>query len=128
MGVRLVGAALNAHWATRLNPTERLVLITMCLTAKDTGTPESPASLYFAGHDNLMITLTGDDPRPGTPQYEAARKQVQRAIRSLISVGAVTLIDKAGRNKNARYQVHPESYGAPANVSELYPARALQVL
>jgi phage terminase large subunit-like protein len=114
VGAHLVGYALNPHWASRLNPTERLVLITMCHTAKDYATKKDPARLYFAGHDYLMIMITGDETKPGTAEHEAARKQIQRAIRGLSAAGAIKVVDGAKRSRNARYEVTPDNYdGTP---------------
>lgn len=106
LGARLVGAALNAYWAARLNPVERLVLVTMAHTAHDTANGNGHAAgEYWGGHDVLMATVLGDIPNPGTTEYNNAKKLIQRAVATLIEAGAIERTAAAHRGRQARYKV-----------------------
>lgn len=109
MGARLVTQALNPVWAN-LSDTARLVLITMCHTAKDQPAPGAPAQRYFAGHDNLILTLTGHDPDTEwreSAAYRTHKRKVKRAIQELVTAGAIELLESAHRGRHATYLVTP---------------------
>ena len=110
MGARLVTQALNPVWAN-LSDTARLVLIAMCHTAKDQPAPGAPAQRYFAGHDNLILTLTGEDgalpPYRGSTAHKNAQRRVKRAIQELTEAGAIELVEPAHRGRQATYLVTP---------------------
>ena len=108
MGARLVTQALSPTWA-HLSETARLVLITMCQTAKDHSTEHQAAGQYFAGHDYLVLMLTGRDPALDgwrtTPEGRAAKQRVRRAMRELMDAEAIELLRPAHRGRNAVYAV-----------------------
>lgn len=110
MGARLVTQALAPQWAC-LSETARLILITMCQTAKDHRSEHQPAAQYFAGHDYLILTLTGRDPALDdwrhTSQYRTARQRVKRAVRELVAAEAIELVQQAHRGRHAIYVVTP---------------------
>lgn len=112
MGARLVSLALSPVWGD-LPDTARLVLVAMCQTAKDHPGPTQASGQYFAGHDTLVLTLTGQDPGlpplRGTPEAAAALKRVKRAVAQLVAAGAIELVQSAHRGRHAIYQVTPDS-------------------
>lgn len=113
MGAMLVGAALNPHWA-QLSETDRLILITMAHTALDNSrTGDRPARVYWAGHEYLMAVLLGHEPDPGTPEWEAARKRVQRSIGRLIAAGTIERVDAANGRKRTRYRIRLDEFNQP---------------
>ena len=110
MGARLVTQALSPAWG-HLSETARLVLVTMCHTAKDYSTDQQVGGRYFAGHDSLVLVLTGRDPGVGdwwkTTEYRTVKRRVARAMRELEAAEAVTLVQRGHRGRNAIYEVTP---------------------
>lgn len=113
MGARLVAGALNPHWARTLTPNARLVLVAMCLQARDTPTDRTPEATYWGGRDELILALKGDVPDEGTPAHRTVSKQVQRAVAELIRHGAVVRTKEGRRGQRAEYVVQPYSYVQP---------------
>lgn len=110
MGARLVSQALSPSWAC-LSETARLVLITMCQTAKDYPTEHQAAAQFFAGHDYLILTLSGRDPDDDgwrqTSGYRTWCQRIKRAVRELVEAEAIVLEHTAHRGRNAVYSVTP---------------------
>ncbi len=110
MGARLVTQALSPVWG-HLSETARLVLVTMCHTAKDYSTDQQVGGRYFAGHDNLVLVLTGRDPSlvewRHTAEYQTCKQRVKRAMRELITAEAIVLVQRAHRGRHAVYAVTP---------------------
>lgn len=113
MGARLVSGALQPHWARTLSANARLVLVAMCLQARDTATPVAPAATFWGGHDDLILRLRGEIPDPGTPQYRTAVKQMQRIVAELIEAGAVERVGGGYRGHRTEYRVMPHAYMQP---------------
>ena len=89
MGAGLVGVAMSAQWAARLNSTEQLVLVAMSLTARDTSSAGVEGGLWWAGSESLMLALDGAIHDPGTREREAAERRIRRAMAKLQDVGAI---------------------------------------
>lgn len=110
MGARLVTQALSPRWAC-VSDAARLVLITMCQTAKDTPSEHQPAQQYFGGHDRLIHVLTGrdagDEAYRRSSGYQTDKRRVKRAVQELIAVGAIELVQSAHRGRHAYYGVLP---------------------
>jgi len=126
VGARLVGAALNPHWAQLLNDSERLILLAMCHTAADIPSLRNgqTAGLYWAGHEALMIVATGRLPERDTPAYRTAKQLIKRRIRRLITVGAIERIGGGrGRGQRTYYRVRPGLMAVdnrpPAEIAEM---------
>jgi hypothetical protein len=78
----------------------------MAHTANDTTTRNGHNSCeYWGGHDYLITVLLGELPDAGTAAHEAARKIIQRSVRSLISSGAIERAAIGRRGQPARYRV-----------------------
>lgn len=110
MGIRLVTQALSPQWG-HLSETARLVLIAMCHTALDKPHGTTPARRYFGGHEQLILTITGQDSRDpdwaGSDQHVAAQRRMKRAMRQLVDSGAVEVITRANGKQKAVYEVLP---------------------
>jgi hypothetical protein len=104
MGMALMTQALDPYWAQQVHVYDRLVLLRMCLSAKDHGTD---AGQYFGGHQVLAITVSGN--------YELnAQRQVRRAIANLIKTGAITRIrhpNTGGKWSTTAYQITLDNHG-----------------
>lgn len=122
IGAALVGATLNAEWAQRLTPTERLVLIAMAHTALDPGQTNGRAPCeYWNGHESLMLTVLGDLPR-GSTAHSNGLKLIQRAIGKLLKEGAVELLSSGRRGHRARYKI-TLGFPQPVDNVRLLPVR-----
>lgn len=104
MGIGAVKIVHSAEWA-RLSDPARLVLCAMAVSVLDQPRDGKAARRYWAGHDSLILGLTGSS--PGEPGYEAGKKKVSRAIRELIAAGAVTRTRAGGRGRQAEYVILP---------------------
>jgi hypothetical protein len=92
MGARNAKAALAA-WGDRLPATPMLVLLAMALTAHDDDHPR-----YWGGRAKLLGALGRD------PESRADQKSLERALRTLVDVGAVTLLNRPRVGVRARYR------------------------
>lgn len=112
MGIRLVSQALSPEWGC-LSETARLVLISMCYIALDTASGNQPARRYFAGHEVLILTLTGQDPSDSawcnSKNHQAAQRRVKRAVRELADAGAIAVLAPANGRRKAIYEILPAS-------------------
>ena len=110
VGARLVGAALNPHWASCLTAAERVLLLAMCHTASDVPTARNrqTVGVFWAGHEVLMIIALGRLPERGTPAYHSAKRLVARRVARLCEVGALEKIGGGqGRGRRSYYRVRP---------------------
>lgn len=111
MGARLVTLALSPRWAS-LSDAARLVLVTMCHTAKDLPGNGQPDRQYFGGHDRIIHVLTGrdagDDAYRASPAYRSDRRRAKRLVQELIEAGAIQLEAAAYRGRHAYYRVLPD--------------------
>lgn len=104
MGARLIGLALQPEWA-HLDPGTRIVLHTIALTARDTGTEKAPVGRYWAGNDYLAMVLTGRPLDDQNHADDAGLQAVKRALRKLREAGAIRLLEPAHRGRQAVYEV-----------------------
>jgi hypothetical protein len=93
MGARNAKAALAA-WGDRLPATPMLVLLAMALTAHD----DDDDPRYWGGRARLLGALGRD------PESRADQKSLERALRTLVDVGAVTLLNRPRVGVRARYR------------------------
>lgn len=104
MGATLVAKVVQ-RWASRLGDSEFRVLVAMAVTAKDNGTPQVPASMFYNGHDALVLAI-----RPtATADHKSLLKTVQRAIKGLIGAGAIELVQRAESKGRAIYRLTLEN-------------------
>jgi len=78
-----------------LSANARLVMFTMALNARDTGTEHEPARTYFRGWEHLaQVALARDG-------YDATiERAVNRAVRELVDAGAIKVV---GRRHGTRH-------------------------
>lgn len=108
MGVQLAKWALSAEvGGLGLSPTARLVLASMALTAQDRDTDQTPARLWWGGHDLLMLHLAGDVPEDERERAALSRR-IRRGVSELISAGVLAVAEPAGRGRRAVYRLEPE--------------------
>ncbi len=107
MGIELVKVALSTQYAA-LSDSARLVLVIMASTALDRPKGGVPARRYWAGHDSIILILTGAS--PGEAGYRAGQVRVTRAIGTLVKAGAITRLHRGHRGKQAEYELLPEDY------------------
>jgi hypothetical protein len=93
MGARNAKAALAAC-GDRLPATPMLVLLAMALTAHD----DDDDPRYWGGRAKLLGALGRD------PESRADQKSLERALRTLVDVGAVTLLNRPRVGVRARYR------------------------
>lgn len=106
MGAQLAKAAGQAHWAVQLDPTARLLLVHMALTALDNSTGTQPARLYFGGRADLVMALTGQD-LDELDEVTARRAcdRVKKAIRRLVDAGAISRARIAAAGARTEYAI-----------------------
>lgn len=98
MGWKLALAASGPDWF-KLSDKARLILLRMALAATD------EEAEYWAGFRPIMAMLIGHEPNPGTAEFEAARKRVQRYVSELVQAGALEKLGHSnGRHRN-RYRL-----------------------
>lgn len=97
MGATLVAQAI-ANWSHVSDRAFR-VLVAMAVTAKDNGSKDVPAKLYFGGQEQLVTALRRE--RGGTE--DNAIRTVKRAIAELIQVGAIRCTQAAVLGSHAVY-------------------------
>lgn len=98
MGATLATAAITM-WPN-LPDHARLALVTMCLQARDKSSHNTPAGLYYGGHEDLASRLYGVD-----QPTEADLQRVKRSIRALREAGAVIVAQPACRGRTAVYRL-----------------------
>lgn len=104
MGARLVGLALQPCWG-HLPDAARVVLVAMALTARDTPSRGAPADTYWAGHDYLAMTLTGNVPDDHNRPTPADLYKITRAVRALKKAGAILEVEAARGGRQAVYRL-----------------------
>lgn len=93
MGSRLVARALLPLAELHLSPRARLVLVRMCVSAKDADQPPT----YYGGWPHLAEAL-------GFTSYDrAAHSAVTRAVRELSDSGVIKAYGAAGPGHNVTY-------------------------
>lgn len=105
MGFRLVGAALQPHWAQRLSPRDQLVLVTMCHQALDESDGGLSPRTFWGGTALLMLTTVGHELKKGDPGYNAAREGIRRSLRHLEEVGAIKRVRSAVNGMRSEYEL-----------------------
>lgn len=111
MGAQLARAATQAHWARTLPMPARVLLTHMALTAYDRDTEKIAARRYFGGYEGLVLALTGESRDDLDPEdWARASDRVKKAVRTLITAGAITRIQVAEGGSRAVYEVHPDRF------------------
>ena len=108
MGARLVAQAFT-HW-THLPDRPFRVLVRMALVAKDTNA--SPT--YWGGRDDLADAL-------GLPPSEAAYQAVKRAVRQIVSAGAVEIAYLGHATKRTEYRLTLDTMPRQKGVAQSTP-------
>lgn len=101
-------------------PAARL-LLHMALECFDEDRDGQPQRRYFAGRESSAIALGYLAPDNGS---DAAMSAVKRAMRELISTGAVSRIRSGGRGQTSEYELNVDSSRPPmmrAYARELIP-------
>ena len=130
MGIALVKAAKQSHWARVLTGDERTVLFCMASRAYDDDHDGQQAKLYWGGLDTLMLELTGGLPEHGSTAYKTRARRLKRIIAGLIEKRAI-VVEKQGRGRGHRttYRMTLYSYlnGSPVDNSlapvKLFPRK-----
>jgi hypothetical protein len=101
--------AVMAGYARDRHPdmTDRalIVLTYMALRASDNDTRRGPRCRYMAGWPYLQARVL-----PKTPDSEAARKAVNRAVRELVGYGLVSVETPGAPGRSAVYRLHLEPW------------------
>jgi hypothetical protein len=97
MGAHNVAAALGVE-VDKITPRARLVLVAMAYHARDSGTDEAPAGVYYGGAGLLAATL-------GMYPSEVALHGIIRDVAQLRAVGVVERLDRAAGGRHATYRL-----------------------
>lgn len=98
MGATLASAAIT-RWP-HLTDRARLVLVTMCLQARDRATGSIPAATYYGGHHDIAARMFGvEEPT------DADLLKVKRAMKELRESGAVVVAQPACRGRTTVYRL-----------------------
>jgi hypothetical protein len=120
MGYSLAWQAGHPYWLALLpSHVDRLIINRMALMAID---PDSrtaggtPACLYFAGYEPLIMTISvdGSVPEYGSASWETQRKKVQRSINRLIKAGAIERLERGTGQRPSKYRLTLGSLLRPA--------------
>lgn len=86
---------------------DRLILQRMALQALDPpGGNGTPAGLYFAGRDPLILALSnGVIPESETAAYRTQARKISGCIERLIQVGAIERLDSGRKGHRSVYKL-----------------------
>jgi hypothetical protein len=121
MGIGLVKAAKQSHWARALTSNERMILICMASRCLDEDREGQDGGIYWGGIDTLILELTGSLPDLGTPAHETQKRRVKRHLKALREKGAIEIeTHGVGRGRRSAYRLTLFSYlnGWPVDNSE----------
>ena len=105
---------MQPAWAV-LSPFARLVLVHMATVAYDYPSEDQPARLYWAGHAPIILFLTGVP--EGAPGYAAAYRRVTRAVKELLTAGAIARTFEAKASMRAVYEITTNQSQLPVDNS-----------
>jgi hypothetical protein len=126
MGARLVTLVLT-YW-TDLPERQFRILVRMANTALDTPGKETPAEMYFGGHELLAMTLHGPYPDGDSAEARKARagvlSNVRREVRALRKAGACEVVDTGRAVRQGHAQTYLLTLGRPNRAGSHRPSSA----